>query len=378
MTLIKWPGGKSKEFKHIEHIIPEFNRYIEPFFGGGAIYFALRPTTAVINDISTNLTDFYGLIKNNNVKFREFLYLYNDSWNGFMNFIEGQYESIENLYYRYRNSEIDDKRMMEEVEEFIQSRYIPITHAVAIEIISDYQNLIRQMNRMVKDKIKRTKSNEIKNGDLSREDLKDNIITGFMSGLYMCFRDIYNDIGLERNNFERIPFEARIANFYFIREYCYGSMFRYNSKGEFNIPYGGISYNRKNFRDKIDKLFERQTIDRFLNTDIYNMDFERLFNSLDITEEDFIFLDPPYDTEFSDYEGRSFCENDQIRLAQLLYNMRGKFILIIKNTDFIYGLYEGQEGIRMLGFDKQYTYNVRSRNDRQVEHLIITNIPEEN
>jgi len=31
-------------------------------------------------------------------------------------------------------------------------------------------------------------------------------------------------------------------------------MFRYNSKGEFNIPYGGIAYNYKNFRKKIEYL----------------------------------------------------------------------------------------------------------------------------
>ena len=40
--LIKWPGGKSSEIKQIKHLIPEFNRYVEPFFGGGALYFYLK------------------------------------------------------------------------------------------------------------------------------------------------------------------------------------------------------------------------------------------------------------------------------------------------------------------------------------------------
>lgn len=35
--LIKWPGGKSGEIKKIEHLIPKHSRYIEPFFGGGAL-----------------------------------------------------------------------------------------------------------------------------------------------------------------------------------------------------------------------------------------------------------------------------------------------------------------------------------------------------
>ena len=85
-----------------------------------------------------------------------------------------------------------------------------------------------------------------------------------------------------------------------------------------------------------------------------------------------MFLDPPYDTNFSDYEGKDFTKNDQARLAEVLRNTKAKFILIIKNTDFIYSLYE--KDFNILCFDKTYTYNVRSRNERNVEHLIITNI----
>ena len=80
----------------------------------------------------------------------------------------------------------------------------------------------------------------------------------------------------------------------------------------------------------------------------------------------------PYDTDFSNYEGKDFTKDDQRRLAEALKKAKAKFILIIKNTDFIYSLYDGFFNI--LCFDKTYTYNVRSRNERNVEHLIITNI----
>ncbi|KKL45072.1 hypothetical protein LCGC14_2359360, partial [marine sediment metagenome] len=59
--LIKWAGGKSGEIKHIEKIIPKFDRYIEPFFGGGAVFFDLEPKEAVINDVSGELMTFYKL-----------------------------------------------------------------------------------------------------------------------------------------------------------------------------------------------------------------------------------------------------------------------------------------------------------------------------
>lgn len=51
--LIKYRGGKSKEIPHIVTQIPRFSgRYIEPFFGGGALYFHLEPHRAIINDIT--------------------------------------------------------------------------------------------------------------------------------------------------------------------------------------------------------------------------------------------------------------------------------------------------------------------------------------
>ena len=58
--MIKYRGGKSKEIPLLVEHIPHFNgRYIEPFFGGGAMYFHLEPEQAIINDINTRLMDFY-------------------------------------------------------------------------------------------------------------------------------------------------------------------------------------------------------------------------------------------------------------------------------------------------------------------------------
>ena len=88
-----------------------------------------------------------------------------------------------------------------------------------------------------------------------------------------------------------------------------------------------------------------------------------------------MFLDPPYDTEFSDYEGNQFRQEDQVRLARCLARTKAQFLLVIKNTDFIYELYEPLK-FRMLSFENRYIYNVRSRNERMVQHLIITNITE--
>lgn len=63
--LIKYRGGKSKEFPQYERFIPQnFERYYEPFVGGGATFFALAPQRAVIGDINEPLINFYRDVRN--------------------------------------------------------------------------------------------------------------------------------------------------------------------------------------------------------------------------------------------------------------------------------------------------------------------------
>jgi len=61
---VKYRGGKSKEIPHLIKHIPEFRgRYVEPFFGGGALSFHLEPKKAIINDINLKLMAFYKGVK---------------------------------------------------------------------------------------------------------------------------------------------------------------------------------------------------------------------------------------------------------------------------------------------------------------------------
>lgn len=70
--MIKYRGGKSKEIPNIIWHIPRFGgRYIEPFFGGGALFFYLEPQRAIINDINTKLIDFYLGVRNDFAKLHE-------------------------------------------------------------------------------------------------------------------------------------------------------------------------------------------------------------------------------------------------------------------------------------------------------------------
>ena len=368
--LIKWPGGKSREIDKIKPLIPEHKRYVEPFFGGGALFFNLTPQNAEINDISESLIQYYQLIKKQDKQLYDLLVCYNNSFDNLVRVCSNKDRDLMDLFLKFKNDVISAEELHLLLKKFIFSLSDDINSGFSEKLLLDKNDFDEFLLKNTTDKFTRTVTNYNKK-PFSEEDLKENLITGFTSGYYMYFRKIFNDINLGRLKDQSAQYQA--ANFYFIREYCYGSMFRYNAKGEFNIPYGVMSYNRKNMMSKIDNMFNREIDTLFANTDIYCSDFEDFFDNIGLTKDDFIFLDPPYDTDFSDYEGKDFTKNDQERLAYSLKKTLAKFILVIKNTDFISSLYD--KDFNILSFDKQYTYNVRSRNNRDVEHLIITTLP---
>src|SRR3989339_1436449 len=83
-TLIKWPGGKSREFQYIKDMIPSHKKYIEPFFGGGAVFLNIKPRKAIINDTCEELMDFYRFIKDgkgyDREDFKKEMYEYVINW----------------------------------------------------------------------------------------------------------------------------------------------------------------------------------------------------------------------------------------------------------------------------------------------------------
>lgn len=368
--LIKWPGGKSGEIAQFEMLIPEYDRYIEPFVGGGALYFYLNPEKAVINDNSRDLMDFYRLLREGDEQLHRILDQYCRSFGALLESCERRYQDLFALFQLYAHAaetelDITGLKIHQQITDEIAASMEDIG-----SLVPDEREYLAVMRRSVEEKFLRTLANHHRK-PFADKDLKENLITGFTGGFYLYFRSVFNQIAAGTL---LCSDQYRIANFYFIREYCYGSMFRYNKDGEFNIPYGGISYNRKDMAGKIRRLFAPETAALLRRTQIFCEDFETMLGKLDLTERDFLFLDPPYDTQFSEYEGRDFTRDDQKRLADLLEHMKARFLLVIKNTDYIYSLYEGKH--RILSFENRYVYNVRSRNDRKAEHLIITNIPE--
>ncbi len=61
--VLKWAGGKQQMVDLLlAHVPPRYNTYIEPFFGGGALFFALRPQRAIIADSNPELINLYRVV----------------------------------------------------------------------------------------------------------------------------------------------------------------------------------------------------------------------------------------------------------------------------------------------------------------------------
>jgi DNA adenine methylase len=367
--VIKWTGGKYKEFALFAENIPAFERYIEPFFGGGGVFFALQPKTkAIINDKSSDLINFYKQLGKTALQSELFKYV--ETWSALTALSKSMWEDIAATYIRYLNEKGELSPFLTIADQSL------IKSLSKIDLFNDESFVVSpsafsaRLSASIKDKSQRIKQISDREGRLfTAEELQVHFETSIKSGAYLFFRSLLNQHFKGQLSFT--PTKAA-ANWYFVREFCYGSMFRYNAKGEFNIPYGGISYNRKNFKQKVEKIFSVDIGNLFKEVEIYNLDFEEFLAKISFAPTDFIFLDPPYDSEFSAYDQSEFSRQDQKRLADLLLNLEAKWMVVIKETPFIQEIYTDPK-VKMKVFYKNYTYNIRGRNDRRVKHLIITN-----
>jgi DNA adenine methylase len=354
-------------------MIPPFENYIEPFFGGGGIFFAVQPKKAIINDISSDLMDFYRFVKGEKDRdtFKIELYRYVDNWEKITKLADLVKNDFSQFFKLYRSNHMAEKEVDEKIEIIVTNYSDQLNGFFKPAFCINVERLVQNIVKNIKSKLKRIRKIEInENKTFTDDEMEEHLETAIRSGFYMHFREILN---LNKKQMIKISEAKAIANYYFIREFCYASMFRFNVQGDFNIPYGGIAYNRKNFRKKVDMLFSNEVQGLFQNVTIENIDFEQFFKKHQFGETNFIFFDPPYDTEFSEYDLNQFTKKDQERLAKVIYGLKAKFILIIKNTPFIYDLYAGHKNIKISSFKKNYLYNVRGRNDRETEHLIIYN-----
>jgi len=216
---LRWAGSKRRLLKHLVRFIPPtYNKYYEPFLGGGALFFYIGPAEAEISDISSHLISMYTNVKDAPEEILEYL-----------------------------------KPLKADREHF--------------------------------DKVK---------ASVPENDIEDS------------------------------------ARLIFLNKTCWNGLFRVNSDGIFNVPFGrpktDFIIDESNFL-RCSKLLKNPRIT------VLKQDFQEIETC--VKRGDFIFCDPPYITShnrngFADWNEKLFSWNDQIRLATMARRIveRGANVLV--------------------------------------------------
>ncbi|NEP16893.1 MAG: DNA adenine methylase [Leptolyngbya sp. SIO4C1] len=142
----------------------------------------------------------------------------------------------------------------------------------------------------------------------------------------------------------------RAARIIYLNKTCYNGLFRVNSKGQFNAPFG--RYKRPNILDEAALSAVSNYLQR-TEVDIFKADFADSVSTA--AQGDFVYFDPPYDpvsetASFTSYDRSGFDRSQQQRLKEVVDELtaRGAQVLVSNAyTDFIRDLYQGYPCLRV-------------------------------
>jgi len=297
---LKWAGGKSQLLAQLENYYPSdlragrIRRYVEPFLGGGAVFFAIAQRypieSAYLSDINPDLVL---------------------TW------------------------------------QVVQQR-----PADLLDILERYQRAYNQ-------------TPEERRGHL-----------------FLTMRDAFNkgrpDINTAKRSADWI---RRAAQLIFLNKTCFNGLFRLNSKGEFNVPFG--KYKTAVICDAANLMAASHALQK---AEIRQADYTECWPR--VNESTFVYFDPPYrplsrTASFTTYTGGGFSDAEQIRLAQFFRRLdREKNArLMLSNSDptnenpddsFFERIYPGYNVFRVSA---GRAINSNGEKRGKISELLITNYP---
>ncbi|MDZ8051600.1 MAG: DNA adenine methylase [Aulosira sp. ZfuVER01] len=251
---LKWAGGKSQLIEQINNFLPHellkgsisIKRYIEPFIGGGALFF----------------------------------------------YIAHKYDSIQELF-------ISD---------------------INVELVIAYKTI----KQNVEDVIKLLSKIEMKYLSFDESER-----SKYFYQMRTHFNSRKNYIYLNKYNFEWVE---RTAQIIFLNKTCFNGLFRFNSKGDFNVPVG--KYKKPCICDPENLIAVAKILQK---TQINHGDFTKCENFVD--NQTFVYFDPPYrpiskTSNFTSYSKQSFNDFEQLRLRDFFKELDNKgALLMLSNSD---------------------------------------------
>ncbi len=176
----------------------------------------------------------------------------------------------------------------------------------------------------------------------------------------------------DQEKFSKLTDYERAARTIYLNKACFNGLYRVNSKGQFNVPF--------NKKLKINTYDGQNMTLAYVyfqanNITMLNTDFEEAVK--DAKKGDFIYFDPPYDSEnettFNSYTEEGFGKDEQIRLSKVYKELsdRGCYVMLSNhNTTLINELYK-DFNIHVITAKR----NINSKGEKRgkVEEVIITN-----
>lgn len=166
------------------------------------------------------------------------------------------------------------------------------------------------------------------------------------------------------------------SRFIYLNRAGFNGMYRVNSRGEFNVPFGDnknpLICGEENLR-KISHALK--------NVEIKHQDYKHVLKKA--RKGDFIYFDPPYHpvsktSTFTSYTANGFTENDQIELRDIFAELseRGCFVML-SNSDapFINKIYSEikKDGVRISKVDAGRAINSKGSGRGKIKEVLVTN-----
>ncbi len=164
------------------------------------------------------------------------------------------------------------------------------------------------------------------------------------------------------------------ARFIYLNRTCFNGMYRVNSKGKFNVPFG--RYTNPVICDE-DNL--RKVSKSLQNVEVKHQDYKAVLGSA--KAGDFVYFDPPYypvskTASFTSYTSSAFLDKEQVELRDTVLELhrRGCFVML-SNSDvpFIREIYSKQDGIRVNSVSAGRSINSKGSGRGKISEVLVTN-----
>lgn len=198
--------------------------------------------------------------------------------------------------------------------------------------------------------------------------------------LFLSIRKYFNEQRFEIN-YKKLQdnWMPRAAQFIFLNKTCFNGLFRLNSKGEFNVPFG--KYKTANIFDLINITAVSHALQ---NAEIVEAEYSDCWTKID--GKTFVYFDPPYrpitkTSSFTTYTGSEFTDKQQLELAEFFQKIDKEkgAALMLSNSDpasinpddtFFEKAYNGYSIIRVSA---NRAVNCNGTGRGKINELLITN-----